>query len=115
MKRLNVLTRHSGRKTCGRNKLDNFLRSKISFVDDEKDLNLVFSLSHLSPAFCVLAFGYELSSGAFLVEAFLRPIPKFRICGLAGFCTLMLRWAQNQYILWRCGVKYDNFYVTAQS
>jgi len=84
-------------------------------VDDETELYFVFSLSHFSPAFWLLAFGYVLSSGAFLVEAFLRPIPKFRMCGLAGVCTLMLRWAQNQYILWRCGVKHDNCYVTEYS
>jgi len=70
-----------------------YFRSKMRVVDDETELYFVFSLSHFSPAFGFLAFGYVLSSGAFLVEAFLRPIPKFRTCGLAGVCTLMLRWA----------------------
>jgi hypothetical protein len=47
-------------------------------VDDEKDLYFVFSLSNLSPAFCVLAFGYVFSSVVFLAEVFLKSIPGLR-------------------------------------
>jgi len=44
------------------------LRSKMTVGDMVEDLYFVFSLSHLSPAFCVLGFGYVLSSVAFLFE-----------------------------------------------
>jgi len=44
--------------------------------DGEEDLYFVFSLSHLSPAFCVLGFGYVLSSAAFLIEIFIKWIAK---------------------------------------
>jgi hypothetical protein len=63
--------------------MDTFLRSKIRFVDDEKDLYFVFALSNLGPAFWILAFGYVLSSAAFLAEPFFRSLPKLRNCGLA--------------------------------
>jgi len=36
----------------------------------------VFSLSHLSPAFCVLGFGYLLSLAVFLAEVFVKWIVK---------------------------------------
>jgi len=36
----------------------------------------VFSLSHLSPAFCVLGFGYVLISDVFLAEIFFKWISK---------------------------------------
>ena len=68
-----------------------YLRNKMRVVDDETELYFVFSLSHLSPAFWVLAFGYVLSSAAFLAEAFLRSILKLRACGLAGVCTLIIK------------------------
>jgi hypothetical protein len=48
----------------------------MSAVDDEKDLYFVFSLSHLSPAFCILAFGYVLSSAVFCAEIFVKRIAK---------------------------------------
>jgi hypothetical protein len=48
------------------------LRSKMTVGDDEEDLYFVFSLSHLSPAFCVLGFGYVLSSAAFLIEVLVK-------------------------------------------
>jgi len=70
----------------------------MRFVDDEKDLYLVFSLCRLSLAFWVLAFGYVLSSGEFRAQAFLRSIPKFRTSCLAEVCTVMLRLAQNKPI-----------------
>jgi hypothetical protein len=44
--------------------------------DVEEDLYFVFSLSHLSPAFCVLGFGYVLGSVVFLVEAVVNWIAK---------------------------------------
>jgi len=44
--------------------------------DGAEDLYFVCSLSHLSPAFCVLGFGYVLSSAAFLVEMFVNWIAK---------------------------------------
>jgi len=52
------------------------LRRKMRFGDGEEDLYFVFSLSHLSPAFCVLGVGYVLSSIVFLDEIFLRWIAK---------------------------------------
>jgi hypothetical protein len=52
------------------------LRSKTRVGEDEEDLYLGFSLSHLSPAFCVLGFGYVLSSAAFLAEIFVKWIAK---------------------------------------
>jgi hypothetical protein len=58
------------------------LRSKMRVVDDEKDLYFVFSLSHLKPAFCVLAFDFVLSSVAFLAEVFVKSIPKLHKSGL---------------------------------
>jgi len=55
------------------------LRSKMRVGDGEEDLYFVFSLSHLSPAFCVLGFGYVLSSVVFLAEIFVKWISKDRI------------------------------------
>jgi hypothetical protein len=52
------------------------LRSKMRVGDGEEDLYFVFSLSHLSPAFCFLGFGYVLSSAAFLVEVLVNRIAK---------------------------------------
>jgi hypothetical protein len=52
------------------------LRSKVRFIDHENDLYFVFSLSHLSPAFSVLAFGWLLSSVVFIVEVLVKWIPK---------------------------------------
>ena len=52
------------------------LRSKVRFLDDKNDLYFVFSLSHLSPAFSVLAFGCLLSSVVFLAEVSVKWIPK---------------------------------------
>jgi hypothetical protein len=43
----------------------------MKFGDGEEDLNFVFSLSHLT-AFCVLGFGYVLSSAVFLVEIYVK-------------------------------------------
>jgi hypothetical protein len=89
LNRLHVLTGRYGRitseGTCGRTELDNFLRSKMRFVDDEKDFYFVFSLSNLGPGFWVLTLRYTctLGSGAFLAEAYLRSISKLRKCGLA--------------------------------
>jgi hypothetical protein len=40
--------------------------------DGEEGLYVVFSLSHLSPAFCVLGFGYVLSLAVFLAEIFVK-------------------------------------------
>jgi len=54
------------------------LRSKMKFGDGEEDTYFVFSLSHLSPAFCVLGFGYVLSSVVFLVEIIVKWIAKDR-------------------------------------
>jgi hypothetical protein len=44
--------------------------------DGEEDMYFVFSVSHLSPAFCILGFGYVLSSAVFLVEIFVKWIAK---------------------------------------
>jgi hypothetical protein len=52
------------------------LRSKMKVGDGEEDLYFVFSLFHLSPAFCVLGFGYMLSSAVFLAEIFVKWIAK---------------------------------------
>jgi len=52
------------------------LRSKMKFGDGEEDFYFVFSLSHLSPAFCVLGFGYVLSLAVFLAEIFVKWIDK---------------------------------------
>jgi hypothetical protein len=48
------------------------LRSNMTVDDGEEDLYFVFSLSHLSPAFCVLGFGYVLSLAVFLAEIFVK-------------------------------------------
>jgi hypothetical protein len=48
-------------------------------VGDDKGLYFVFSLSHLSHAFCVLGFGYVLSSAVFLVEILSNGLPSERI------------------------------------
>jgi hypothetical protein len=81
MKRLNVLTRRSQ----GGGLLDRYweqllwttgLRSKMTVGNVEEDLYFVFSLSHLSPAFCVLGFGYVLSSAVFLAEILVKWIAK---------------------------------------
>jgi hypothetical protein len=52
------------------------LRSKVRFLDHENDLYFVFSLSHLSSAFSVLAFGWLLSSVVFIAEVLVKWIPK---------------------------------------
>jgi hypothetical protein len=81
LKRLNTLTRRSLEGGL----LDRYwaqllwitnLRSKVRFIEDENDLYFVFSLSHLRPAFTVLAFGWLLSSVAFIAEVFVKWIPK---------------------------------------
>jgi hypothetical protein len=54
------------------------LKSKMRFRDGEEDMYFVFSLSHLSPAFCVLGFGYVLSSVVFLAEIIVKWIAKGR-------------------------------------
>ena len=83
LNRLNVLTRRSLEGGL----LDRYwaqllwmtsLRSKMRFGDGENDLYFVFSLSHLSPAFCVLGFGYVLSLAVFLAEIFVKWIAKGR-------------------------------------
>jgi hypothetical protein len=53
-----------------------FLRSKTRVDDGADDLYFVFSISHLSPAFFVLGFGYILSSAVFLAEIFVKLIAK---------------------------------------
>ena len=81
LNRLNVLTRRSLEGGL----LDHYwaqilwitsLKSKMRVGDGEEDLYFVFSLSHLSPAFCVLGFGYVLSSAALLAEIFAKWIAK---------------------------------------
>jgi hypothetical protein len=81
LNRLNVLTRRSLEGGL----LDRYwaqlmwatsLKSQIRVSDGEEDLYFVFSLAHLSPVFCVLVFGYVLSSAAFLVEIFGKWIAK---------------------------------------
>jgi hypothetical protein len=81
LNRLNVLTRRSLEGGL----LDRYwaqllwttsLRSKMTNGDGEGDLYFVFSLSHLSPAFCVLGFGYVLSAAAFVAEIFVKWIAK---------------------------------------
>jgi hypothetical protein len=81
LNRLNVLTRRSMEGGL----LERYwtqliwirsLRSKMTVGYIEEDLYFVFSLSHLSPAFCVLGFGYVLSSAAFLVEVLVKRIAK---------------------------------------
>jgi hypothetical protein len=81
LNRLNVLTRRS--REGG--PLDRYweqliwitnLKSKMRGVSGKEGLYFVFSLSHLSPAFCVLGFGYVLSSALFLVEMFVKWVTK---------------------------------------
>jgi hypothetical protein len=78
LNRLNVLTRRSteggllGRYWTQLLWVKN-LRSKMK-VGDNEDMYFVFSLSHLSPAFCVLGFGYVLSSIVFLAELLVNRI-----------------------------------------
>jgi hypothetical protein len=81
LNRLNVLTRRSQEGGL----LERYwaqliwltsLRSKMRFGDGAEGLYFVFSLSQLSPAFCVLGFGYVLSSAAFLAEIFVKWIDK---------------------------------------
>jgi hypothetical protein len=83
LNRLNVLTRRSLEGGL----LDRYwaqllwitsLRSKMRFDDGEEDMYFVFSLSHLSPAFCVLGFGYVLSSVVFLAEIIIKWTAKYR-------------------------------------
>jgi hypothetical protein len=83
LNRLNVLTRRSQEGRL----LDRYwaqliwitsLRSKMTVGDGEDKMYFVFSLSHLSPAFCALGFGYVLSSAVFLVEIFVKWIAKGR-------------------------------------
>ena len=52
------------------------LRSKMTVGDGAEDLFFVFSLSHLSPQFCVLGLGYVLSSAVFLAEVLVKRIAK---------------------------------------
>jgi hypothetical protein len=54
------------------------LRSKMTVGNVEEDLYFVFTLSHLSPAFCALGFGYVLCSAVFLAELFVKCIAKGR-------------------------------------
>jgi hypothetical protein len=54
------------------------LRGKTRVSDGEENIYFVFSLSHLSPVFCVLGFGYVLSSAVFLAEIFVKRIAKYR-------------------------------------
>jgi hypothetical protein len=83
LNRLNVLTR----RCLEGGLLDRYwaqllwitsLRSKMRFGDGEENMYFVFSLSHLSPAFCVLGFGYVLSSVVFLAEIIVKWIAKDR-------------------------------------
>jgi hypothetical protein len=83
LNRLNVLTRRSLEGGL----LDRYwaqliwmtnLRSKMTVGDGEEHFYFVFSLSHLSPAFYVLGFGYVLSSAVFLAEIFVKWITKHR-------------------------------------
>ena len=83
LNRLNVITRRSQEAGL----LDRYwaqliwmtsLRSKMAVSDGADDFYFVFSLSHLSPAFCVLGFGYVLCLAVFIVEIFVKWIAKYR-------------------------------------
>jgi hypothetical protein len=50
----------------------------MRFSGGEENMYFVFSLSHLSPAFCVLGFGCLLSTVMFLAEIFVKWIAKDR-------------------------------------
>ena len=85
LNRLNVLTRRSLEGGL----LDQYwaqliwiksLRSKMSVGDRKEDMYFVFSLSHLSPAFCVLGFGYVLGLAVFLAEIFVKRIVNRQNC-----------------------------------
>ena len=85
LNRLNVMTRRSQEGGL----LDRYwaqllwitsLRSKMRVGDGEEDLYIVFSLSHLSPAFCALVFGYVLSLAVFLAEIFVTLVVKRQNC-----------------------------------
>jgi len=81
LNRLNVMTRRSieggllGRYWAQLLWATN-LRSKMRVGDGIENMYFVFSLSHLSPAFCVLGFGYLLSSIVFLAEVLVKRIAK---------------------------------------
>jgi hypothetical protein len=81
LNRLNVLTR----RILEGGLLDRYwaqllwmtrLKSKMAVGVGVKYLYFVFSLSHLSPAFCVLVFGYMLSLAVFLAEIFVKWVSK---------------------------------------
>ena len=81
LNRFNVLTRRSQEgglldRYLGQLIWIRSLRSKIGVSDLAEDLYFVFSLSHLSPAFCVLGFGFVLSSAVFLAEVLIKRIAK---------------------------------------
>jgi len=81
LKRLNEITRRSMEGGLLERYLAQLiwirsLRSKMTVRDVEEDLYFVFKLSHLSPAFCVLGFGYVLSLAVFLVEVLIKWIAK---------------------------------------
>jgi hypothetical protein len=54
------------------------LGSKMKVGYGKEYLYFVFSLSHLSPAFCALGFGYVLSSAVFFAEIFVKWFTKGR-------------------------------------
>jgi len=86
-----------------------YLRSKTTVVDDERELYNVFSISQLSRA-----FGYVLSSVAFLSEAL--PSGRYTNFGPAFWPEFAHRCCgghkRNHYILWLYGVKHDSCHLT---
>jgi len=81
LNRLNVLTRLSMEGgLLGRYWTNllwvKYLRDKMRVGDGEEDMYFVFSLPHFRPAFCVLGFGYLLSSIVFLAEVLVKRIAK---------------------------------------
>jgi len=64
-------------------------------VGDNEDLYFVFSLSHLSPAFCVLGFGYVLSSIIFLAELLVKRITKWENCEVDSGSKAIELWTEN--------------------
>jgi len=90
-----------------------YLRSKVRVVDNERELYLVFTLSHLNPASWVLAFGYVLIQLRFLPKHFSGRFQNFGSVAwaeLAHWCCGGYK--IDEYCLWLYGVKCDKLYVT---
>jgi len=90
-----------------------YLRSKVRVVDNERELYLVFTLSHLNEAIWVLAFGYVLIQLRFLPKHFSGRIQNFGSVAWPEFANWCCGgYKINEYCLWLYGVNCDKLYVT---